>query len=155
VRIVCFAAALAFVFTGGVLHAQGIGAGTTDQSSANTAPAKDPSTPQAESPRAQADNVVPPVRDRDSAPVRKIAVQGFRVTGVADHAKVGVTPASIQALADAQYRELAAKAGSPVELSFDDMQGVANKIVERYRNAGFIVSNAFLPAQTVGPDRPD
>lgn len=100
-----------------------------------------------------ADNVVPPVRDRDSAAEQKIPVQGFRVTGVADHANVGLTPASIQALADAQYQELAAKAGNPVQLSFDDMQGVANKIVERYRSAGFIVSNAFLPAQTVGPDK--
>lgn len=97
--------------------------------------------------------MVPPVRDRDAAADQKIAVQGFHVTGVADHSDVGVTPASIQALADAQYQELAAKAGTPVELSFDDMQGVANKIVERYRSAGFIVSNAFLPAQTVGPDK--
>ncbi|WEN14474.1 ShlB/FhaC/HecB family hemolysin secretion/activation protein [Rhodanobacter sp. AS-Z3] len=96
---------------------------------------------------------MPPVRDRDSAAVQKIAVQGFRVTGVADHSNVGLTPANIQSLADAQYQALAAKAGSPVELSFDDMQGVANKIVERYRNAGFIVSNAFLPAQTVGADK--
>lgn len=104
-------------------------------------------------PQQAPDNVVPPVRERDAAPVQKIAVRGFRVIGVADHADLGVTPASIQALADAQYQELAGKAGNPVQLSFEEMQGVADKIVERYRTAGFIVSNAFLPAQTVGADQ--
>ena len=87
------------------------------------------------------------------AAVQKIAVRGFRVTGVADHARLGITPASIQALADAQYRELATGVGGAVELSFAQMQGVADKITERYRQAGFIVSNAFLPAQTVGSDQ--
>jgi hemolysin activation/secretion protein len=151
VRIVCFAAALAFALTGGNVQAQDAGGGSADQGSGNAAPVG--SSPQTPPAQVQADNVVPPVRDRDAAADQKIAVQGFHVTGVADHSDVGVTPASIQALADAQYQELAAKAGTPVELSFDDMQGVANKIVERYRSAGFIVSNAFLPAQTVGPDK--
>ncbi len=96
--------------------------------------------------------MVPPVKDRDAAAAQKIPVQGFRVTGVANHANLGVTPASIQALADAQYQQLASKAGTPVELTFAEMQGVADKIVERYRTAGFIVSNAFLPAQTIGAD---
>ncbi|MEO8999849.1 MAG: ShlB/FhaC/HecB family hemolysin secretion/activation protein [Rhodanobacter sp.] len=92
------------------------------------------------------------MKDRDAQAAQKIAVQGFRVTGVADHASLGVTPASIQAVADAQYRQFASKAGGQVELTFAEMQGVADKIVERYRAAGFIVSNAFLPAQTVGAD---
>ena len=152
-RIVCFAAALTFVFAGGNVRAQDTGGASADQTSGNAAPTGSIPAVQAQPVKVQADNVVPPVRDRDSAAVQKIAVQGFHVTGVANHANVGLTPASIQALADAQYQELAAKAGSPVELSFDDMQAVANKIVDRYRNAGFIVSNAFLPAQTVGPDK--
>lgn len=142
-RIVCFAAALAFATTGGVLHAQESAAGPAGEMAAGATPASG----------APAQSVVPPVRERDSAAVQKIAVRGFRITGVADHADVGLTPASIQAFADAQYKELAAKAGSPVEISFEDMQGVASKIVERYRQAGFIVSNAYLPAQTVGADQ--
>lgn len=63
-----------------------------------------------------------------------------------------MTPSSIQALADAQYRQLANNGSGPVRLTFAQMQDVADKIVERYRSAGFIVSNAFLPAQTVGAD---
>lgn len=99
------------------------------------------------------DNVVPPVKDRDAAAGQKIAVRGFRVTGVADHAEVGLTPAGIQALADQQFRELAGADASEAELDFGQMAAVAEKIVERYRSAGFIVSNAFLPAQTIGDDK--
>lgn len=124
-------------FTGGVVHAQ---------EAAAAAPVGHAAPPTSAS-------VVPPVRDRDVAAVQKIAVRGFRITGVADHARLGITPASIQALANAQYRELATGVGGPVELSFAQMQGVADKITERYRQAGFIVSNAFLPAQTVGSDQ--
>lgn len=155
VRTVCFAAALALALTGGAAQAQD--AGSSDHPPSQT-PTGNPPASAADTatshPAQQAPgNVVPPVRDRDTAPVQKIAVSGFRVTGVADHADLGVTPASIQALADAQYRKLAGNASGPVELGFEDMQGVADKIVERYRTAGFIVSNAFLPAQTVGPDQ--
>lgn len=144
VRIVCFAAAWALAWSSGAVWAQDAGA---------TPPEQVPAAHAAEPSPQFSGNVVPPVRERDAEAAQKIAVQGFRVTGVADHANRGLTPASIQAVADAQYRELAGKAGTPVELTFDEMQGVADKIVERYRSAGFIVSNAFLPAQTIGPDK--
>jgi hemolysin activation/secretion protein len=148
---------LALALTGGAVWAQDASAVSPDQASSNEVPVGNPPTSSPEAtakpPQQAPDNVVPPVRERDAAPVQKIAVRGFRVTGVADHADLGVTPASIQTLADAQYLELAGKAGTPVQLSFEEMQGVADKIVERYRTAGFIVSNAFLPAQTVGADQ--
>jgi hemolysin activation/secretion protein len=126
--------------TGGLAHAQDAAA-PPDQAPSNALPSAPPGS------------VVPPVRDRETAPVQKIAVRGFHVVGVADHASLGITPASIQALADAQYRELSAGSGGTVELSFAQMQDVADKITDRYRKAGFIVSNTFLPAQTVGADQ--
>lgn len=146
-RIVRLAAALtsALALTGGIVRAQDATVPAGHMPGSPT-----PTTGQPVSP--SPDGVVPPVKDRATAAEQKIAVRGFRVTGVADHAKLGITPASIQALADAQYRELAGSAGAPAQLSFTQMEGVANKIVDRYRSAGFIVSNAFLPAQTVGPD---
>lgn len=102
-----------------------------------------------------AENVVPPLRDRDTddAQTQQIAVSGFRVRGVGNHADADITPASIQALADAQYKELGGAAGQPAKLDFMQMQEVVDKITERYRKAGFIVATAFLPAQTVGDDR--
>ena len=149
VRIVRLAAALtsALAFTGGVVHAQEAATAAPGQSS--PAPT---STPAQATPSPPPGGVVPPVRDRDAAAVQTVAVRGFRVSGVGSHAQLGITPASIQALADAQFRELAAGAGT-AELSFAQMQGVADKITERYRTAGFIVSNAFLPAQTIGSDQ--
>jgi hemolysin activation/secretion protein len=149
VRIVCLAAALtsALAFTGSVVHAQ---------EAAAAAPGKVPpastAVPVQAAPLPPPGGVVPPVRDRDTAAVQKITVRGFHVSGVGSHTQLGITPASIQALADAQFRELAAGAGT-TELSFAQMQGVADKITERYRTAGFIVSNAFLPAQTIGSDQ--
>ena len=145
-RIVRLAAALtsALALTGGLAHARDV-VDPPDQPPPDSTPATEAALPPG--------SVVPPVRDRDAATVQKIAVRGFVVAGVADHARLGITPASIQALADAQYRELSAGSNGPVKLSFAQMQGVADKITERYRTAGFIVSNTFLPAQTVGADQ--
>lgn len=148
-RVVYFAAVVGFALFSGALWAQHADVPRDDGS---LAPVVAPVT-DTQNADPSAEHVVPPVKDRDAAPEQKISVRGFHVTGVANHPEVGVTPASIQALVDDQYRELASQAGEPVELSFDDMQGVADAIVERYRTAGFIVSNAFLPAQTVGADQ--
>jgi len=98
--------------------------------------------------------VVPPVKEREgSAASQQIAVRGFRVDGVGDHPDAGITFDSIQAMADAEYKKLGGSADQPVQLTFAQMQGVADKITERYRKAGFIVASAFLPAQTIGNDQ--
>jgi hemolysin activation/secretion protein len=99
--------------------------------------------------------VVPPVKERESsnAATQKIAVRGFRVDGVGDHPDAGITFDSIQAMANAEYRRLGGAAGQPAMLSFAQMQGVADAITQRYRKAGFIVADAFLPAQTIGSDQ--
>jgi hemolysin activation/secretion protein len=143
VRIVCFAAALASALAGGAVCAQ----------DAN-APAHADKITRASMPQTPG-SFVPPVKDRDSGDMaaQKVAVNGFHVAGVGNHPKLGVTPASIQSLVDAQYARLATESGSPTQLTFAQMQAVAQKVVDRYRAAGFIVSNAFLPAQTIGADR--
>ncbi|WP_232821567.1 ShlB/FhaC/HecB family hemolysin secretion/activation protein [Acidithiobacillus ferrivorans] len=70
-----------------------------------------------------------------------------------DHANAGITPASIQKFADSLYKKLGGTAEEPADLSFKQLQGVANAITTRYRKAGFIVATAFLPAQTIGKDQ--
>ena len=100
-----------------------------------------------------AEGVVPPVSQRENAGGQQIAVRGFRIDGVGDHPEAGITYDSIQALVNDQYRKLGGSAAQPAMLSFAQMQGVADKITERYRQAGFIVASAFLPAQTVGNDQ--
>ncbi|RUL77695.1 ShlB/FhaC/HecB family hemolysin secretion/activation protein [Dyella choica] len=99
--------------------------------------------------------VVPPVKERESggAAGQKIAVRGFRIDGVGDHPDAGITYDSIHALVNEEYRKLGGSADQPVMLSFAQMQGVADKVTARYRKAGFIVADAFLPAQTIGNDQ--
>ena len=101
------------------------------------------------------DGAVPPLRDRGeaSAQVPTIVVSGFAVTGVADHSELGITPAGIQALADAEYAKLVASTGNEPKLTFAQMQTVADRITEVYKAAGFILSRAFLPAQSIGDDK--
>jgi len=115
-----------------------------------------PAAPAAPAPPAVATlapNVLPAVRDRetDAAQEQKIAVSGFRVQGVGEHRADGITPASMQGLADAQLKALGG-GGEPAQLTFGELQEVADKLTERYRQAGFIVATAFLPEQTIGDD---
>ncbi|WP_297904543.1 ShlB/FhaC/HecB family hemolysin secretion/activation protein [Metallibacterium sp.] len=102
-----------------------------------------------------APNVVPPMSVRDERVARTdlIAVRGFHVEGVGNHADAGITPTSIQTLADTLYTKLGGTAEQPVKLSFLQLQGVADAITNRYRKAGFIVATAFLPAQTLGSSK--
>ncbi|MGY0799059.1 ShlB/FhaC/HecB family hemolysin secretion/activation protein [Lysobacter sp. A286] len=78
-------------------------------------------------------------------------VQGFVVEGVGTHPEIGITPAAMQAIADDRFAELAGGQGE-AELDFDQLQDVAAAITAAYREAGFIVSKAYLPAQSAGPD---
>ena len=112
--------------------------------------ASPPAVPVAPGPAA----VVPPLKDRaaSNSQTQGLVVSHIRVSGVADHAKRGITPAAMQALANAEYAKLAAASGSPARLSYPQLQAVADKITEAYKSSGFIVSRAFLPVQTVGDD---
>ncbi|MEW9623763.1 ShlB/FhaC/HecB family hemolysin secretion/activation protein [Rhodanobacter sp. S2-g] len=134
------------------VHTAATGGGQTAVAAAAPPAQAPPVAPQ--QPAAPADRVVPPLKDRDvgSAQTQQIAVQGFHVDGVGEHKDAGITPAAIQALADAQFHKLGGGNGQPAQLGFDQMQGVADAITQRYRKAGFIVATAFLPAQTVGDD---
>ncbi|MFC3550054.1 ShlB/FhaC/HecB family hemolysin secretion/activation protein [Lysobacter cavernae] len=94
---------------------------------------------------------VPAVKDRDSS-TATLQVRGFRVSDVGEHPQAGITPATMQALVDAQFQTLAQ--GQPVAaLSFEQLQAVADIVTRTYRLAGFIVSTAYLPVQTPGPDQ--
>jgi hemolysin activation/secretion protein len=97
---------------------------------------------------------VPPLREREAAAAQEqtLAVRGFRVQGVGEHAADGITPATVQAMADEQFATLSGGSGKPVQANFGQLQQVADRITDRYRKAGFIVATAYVPAQTVGAD---
>lgn len=123
-----------------------------------TAPVVDQAPPVESEPVAKAprpplpDNVVPPVREREASASQTLAVAGFRVTGVGQHPDAGITPASMQALADAQLKKLGGDSATPAKLDFAQLQQVSDAMTDTYRKAGFIFGTAFLPAQTVGDD---
>ena len=97
---------------------------------------------------------VPPLREREAAAVQEqtLAVHGFRVKGVGDHPGDGITPATVQGMADEQFATLSGGSGRPVQANFAQLQQVADRITDRYRKAGYIVATAFVPAQEVGSD---
>lgn len=84
-----------------------------------------------------------------------LAVRGFRITEVGEHPDHGITPARIQALLEAYLAEQAAarNAGAlPVALDFAQLQAAADVVTQAYRQAGFLVSTAYLPPQQPAAD---
>lgn len=81
-----------------------------------------------------------------------IAVQAIRVTGVGDHPREQIDPARLQALADARLRALGGGT-LPAQLSFAQLQQIADTLTQAYRQAGFLVARAYLPVQTLGLDQ--
>jgi len=102
-------------------------------------------------PDAAAGQDLPPLRDRAYVADPTLRMRGFVVEGVGTHPGSGITPAAMQAIADAGFAELS-DGKDEAELSFDQLQDVAAAITAAYRDAGFIVSKAYLPAQSLGPD---
>lgn len=110
-----------------------------------------PATPALEAAPAAA---VPPLREREAAAAQDqtLVVHGFRVQGVGNHPEDGITPATVQAMADEQFATLAGGSGKSIQANFSQLQQVADRITDRYRKAGYIVATAFVPAQDVGND---
>ena len=91
---------------------------------------------------------IPPVIERplgvDEGP--RIAVKAFAFDGVMDQPEYGIRKSEIEALAE---KMRVAQGG---QLSIGRLQEVANEITRYYRNAGFILAQAFVPEQTVKDD---
>lgn len=119
---------------------------------------------------ALAADVIPPAADRplglDDGP--KIATSGFRVRGVGNHPDLGVTPDSVQTLANRLYAQVSlgsqpswesaqqmAKppANAPIAgLTIGQMQLVAEQIAVYLRQQGLVLAQAYVPVQGVGAD---
>ncbi|MBP1475146.1 ShlB/FhaC/HecB family hemolysin secretion/activation protein [Frateuria sp. MAH-13] len=140
----------AHAYLPGQVLAVHLGAGATPAATVAQALA----TPAAPVPDAAATAAVPPLREREAAGAQEqtLAVHGFRVQGVGDHPEDGITPATVQAMADEQFATLSGGSGKPVQANFSQLQQVADRITDRYRKAGYIVATAFVPAQDVGSD---
>ena len=94
----------------------------------------------------------PTVPDAPAPAARTAELRAVQVTGVGHHPAEGITPESIQALADRAMRD-ASGGALPARFTFAQLEQVAARLTQAYRDAGFLVAQAVLPAQTVGPDQ--
>ena len=119
---------------------------------------------------AAAVRVIPPLSERplDASEGDPIATAGFRVQGVTKHADLGVSPASVQRLADGLYELIAGgepltinsameragekRAAPVVGLTVGQLQRVAEQVAIYLRNSGLPLAQAYIPVQEVGVD---
>jgi len=95
----------------------------------------------------------PPPAAARTTPPATLAVQAVKVEGVSPHPDAGITPESIQALADRELDRHRPAPGEPAMLSLDQLRRIAQVLTTAYRDAGYPVSTAVVPVQQVGTDR--
>ncbi|MCF7749268.1 BamA/TamA family outer membrane protein [Bacillus subtilis subsp. subtilis] len=94
-------------------------------------------------------DAIPEVAARDAN--QHLQVRGFRVTDVGEHPQRGITAQRMQALLDAYFDTLAHGA-DVLTLDMAQLQGAADAVTAAYRQAGFLVSVAYLPPQQLDAD---
>ena len=96
---------------------------------------------------------VPPVAERALNPDAgdKVIVKSFVVQGVAANPEKGISPESVQAMADALYIKAMEGKAEPA-LTVGQMVKVSDEITTHYRSSGYLVAKAFIPVQTVSDD---
>ena len=96
---------------------------------------------------------IPPVVDRPFDPDSgdRMLVKGFVVDGVIPNPRLGLTPETAQAAADAAFARETSGA-SEARMTVGRMVRVADAVTTFYRSRGYLVAKAILPVQTIGPD---
>ena len=115
-------------------------------------------------------HVIPPLADRplDASEGEPIATAGFKVQGVTKHPELGISPASVQRLADGLFELISGgealsidaamerageKRAPPVTgLTVGQLQLVAGQVALYLRSAGLPLAQAYVPVQEVGVD---
>jgi len=86
-----------------------------------------------------------------SEAARTPGVSHIRLEGVGEHADAGITPASVQAVADEALQAVGGPL--PAHLTFAQIEQIAARVTAAYRDAGFLVSQTIVPPQQIGPDQ--
>lgn len=86
----------------------------------------------------------------DPATTAAATVQVARVSveGVGEHPANGISAASVEAVANQALREISPTL--PTALSFPQIEQITARITQTYRDAGFLVSVAYIPPQQIG-----
>ncbi len=90
------------------------------------------------------------VRAADPGTTSTATVQVTRISveGVGEHPANGLSRASVEAVANQALREISPSL--PVALSFAQIEQITARITQTYRDAGFLVSVAYIPPQQIG-----
>jgi len=80
-----------------------------------------------------------------------VLIARVTVEGVGDHLASGISPASVNAVANRTLREISPTL--PAALDFEQIQLISARITQTYREAGFLVSVAYVPPQQIGESR--
>ena len=75
----------------------------------------------------------------------RVQVARIHVEGVGEHPGNGIDPHRIQAVVDQALREISPTL--PASLSFPQIEQISSRITQAYRDAGFLVSVAYIPPQ--------
>lgn len=70
------------------------------------------------------------------------------VEGVGEHPASGISQAAIDGIANQALREISQTL--PAALNFEQIQQISARITQAYRDAGFLVSLAYVPPQQIG-----
>ncbi|WP_244479157.1 ShlB/FhaC/HecB family hemolysin secretion/activation protein [Stenotrophomonas terrae] len=77
-----------------------------------------------------------------------VQVARISVEGVGEHPANGLSRASVEAVANQALREISPSL--PAALSFAQIEQITARITQTYRDAGFLVSVAYIPPQQIG-----
>ncbi|WP_296249980.1 ShlB/FhaC/HecB family hemolysin secretion/activation protein [uncultured Stenotrophomonas sp.] len=86
--------------------------------------------------------------DPAAAAAATVQVARVSVEGVGEHPANGISTASVEAVANQALREI--NPTLPAALSFPQIEQITARITQTYRDAGFLVSVAYIPPQQIG-----
>ena len=86
--------------------------------------------------------------DPGTAPAASVQVARITVEGVGEHPANGITLSAVEAVANQALREISSTL--PAALSFSQIEQITARITQTYRDAGFLVSVAYIPPQQIG-----
>ena len=77
-----------------------------------------------------------------------VLIARVTVEGVGDHPASGISRAAVEGVANRTLREIGPTL--PAALDFEQIQQISARITQTYREAGFLVSVAYVPPQDIG-----
>lgn len=86
--------------------------------------------------------------DPGAAPANSVLVARITVEGVGEHPANGISRSAVETMANQALQDISPTL--PAALSFAQIEQITARITQTYRDAGFLVSVAYIPPQQIG-----